>query len=71
MQLHKKGEDEGTTVKPSGRGVTSQVDFNDNLIKKCIISEHIYIHIRDCAVCLYWVIQCYPGAVFDPRVYLI
>ena len=39
-----------------------------------IISEHIYIydlHIRDCVICLYWVIQCYPGAVFHPWVYVI
>ena len=38
-------------------------------IMKCIISEHIYIyhlHIRDYAVCSYWVIRCYPGAVFHP-----
>ena len=29
------------------------------------------LHIKDYAVCSYWVIQYYPGAVFHPRVYLI
>ena len=27
--------------------------------------------IRDCAVCLHWVIQCYPHAILYPRLYLI
>ena len=33
MKLHKKVEDEGA-VKPGGRRVTSQVDFNENLAVK-------------------------------------
>ena len=41
-----------------------------------IISGHIYIifymiYTSETAICLYWVIQWYPGAVFHPRVYLI
>ena len=58
----------------------SLIRLRDNMsidlkkVMKFLISEHIYIyhlHIRDYAVCSYWVIQCYPGAIFHQRVYLI
>ena len=50
------------------------IDLKKDKVMKCVISEYIYIynlHIRDYAVCSYWVIQCYPGAVFHSRCNLI
>ena len=54
-------------------GDNMSIDLKKGEVMKFIISEHIYIyhlHIRDYAVCSYCVIQCYPGAVFHPRVYI-